>query len=1163
MAATRRRRALWRGVALGTAALMLTGATTAVAEPEANKAADKAKPADPPVVAAEKRQEVIGKDWQGSADRMWTTIGDQTGFHVMVATARTGYAWKTVATLNHPAVEADLWIGNACVTGSGDRAVVAYAPRTYTNKEALMARGAFTATVDLNSGEVKKLPIRATLAYFSPGCGLDETAVLTQDATEDKGKTGLVKIDAASGALSKRIEVQGQVTSAVPTRSGIVAAAGAMVQRIADDGTRTKLTKTKGGAFELRPDAENGVVYLEGDDRTNRVRRIAADATKEAEAATLASGKAGRLAISRVHGGKVVITGSPDKVEKLPAVVSKMDLPADAQLSVRGDAAVTEVGRADGKTPGVFSLTPGKPEKVHIRAKSTKTGKDVGFTVDPAANTAAPAKEQAKAATEPSLGAQALGQDMSEAAATCAIKRNDLGKQVYQPKPKQVEWAANWAVYGQLKDNAQRANNWHNNGQGFGYTPQTMFPPIPLKNTNNGTVPVQVLLGILGQESNLWQASKLVLPGEYANPLIGNYYGNDIYNGTEADDWDIDFSKADCGYGVSQTTDGMRLAGRERPGETALPYGQQVAVATDYAANVASGLRILQQKWNQLQDAGVTINNNDPSKLENWFGAVWAYNSGFHQPGEAGAGFAWGLGWGNNPANRRYAVDRHEFGKYPRDFATPQKWPYPEKVMGFAANPPSGFEDANKEVPFFNNAWWNTDEYKARVKPWIETFCTVDNNCFPGEENLPNAPEVVGEPAGPCAHLNSAGQYDLKCWWHKPATWKFKCDLECGNESLRYYPDYRDEPADGISSEPTCEGAALPGDAMVVDDVPREIGPAFNSPPTYRSCRRLNFADGTFTIEFGKDAQGREPSRIDLHQATSGYGGHFWFTHAYGDNDEGRKLQMKATWTLGRTLSTPVEVWVHQPKRTWQNSSPPVYTVYTADGPQQVASRPPVAWTPWVSLGTFKFATNPKVSLSSMNSAGNGKEIAFDAVAFVPGEIWPEDRIAKVVNQYTGKCLTVGEPDSKGRIPAVQKSCDGEFRENWVFHLVRVWQEKINAGTVTNYDYKLKNRLTGQCLQPDGFARTEEIVILKECKEDYVLVQSWTTWFGFKSDQKPADPHMLNSTLSPKYALSIFMCSMSDGSHAETNYTWEGTGRQRYCPGTDNSWSWSIAQVGG
>ncbi|GLZ33086.1 hypothetical protein Lesp02_52740 [Lentzea sp. NBRC 105346] len=1159
--------------------------TTAIAAPDPapNIQAEKAKPVDPPSVMPQKRAEVLGKDWQQSKDRLWTTMGDQTGFHVMVAEAKSGYAWKTIATLNHPAVEADLWIGNACVTGSGDRLVVVYAPRTYTNKEALMARGGFTATVDLTTGAVKKLPVRTTLAYFNPGCGLDETAVLTQDATEDKGKTGLIKLDTATGTLSKRIELDGQVTSAVPTREGIVAVAGTSVQRIADDGKRTKIAKTTGWAFELKPDADHGVVYLDGDDKTINVRRVAANADKETTATTLAAGKSGEVKTAHLLGGKVVITGRPDKVEKLPASVSRMDVPAGAQLSLRGEAVVTEVARADGGTPGVFSKTPGKAEKVHIKAKSTKTGKDVGFTVDPATAAAKPASEPAQRGMSAQSDLQATAnQDMSDSAATCAIKRNDLGKQIYQPKPKQVEWAANWAVKGGLM--TQRPAGWHNNGLPFDYKIQEagMFPPVPMKNATD-TVPVQVLLGILGQESNLWQASKLVLPGEYANPLIGNFYGNDIYNNTEADDWNIDFSKADCGYGVSQTTDGMRLAGRERPGERAKPWGAQVMIATDYAANVAAGLQILQEKWNQLQDAGVRINNNDVGRLENWFGAVWAYNSGFHPPGEAGSNGAYGLGWGNNPANMRYPADRHEFGRVPYDFAHPQDWPYPEKVMGFAANPPSAFEDATKEVPFFNNASWNGDDKlpdtnpdsawynKKRVKPEIDTFCKPDQNqCDKTKRYMPNAPEVVGEPAGPCGHTNAAGQYDLKCWWHGPAVWKPDCEQTCGNESFRYYPEVSKEPDDGISSRPECESSGLPGDALVVDDVDAVTPPAFDDTrQPHPTCRRLNLdRDGKFNIEFSKDASGKEPARMDLHQATSGYGGHFWFTHAYGDDELGRKLRMKATWELGRKLDTPVQVWVFRPKRTNPNLDPLVYTVYTANGPIQVTAPHPHESslpTSWLDLGTFKFSDKPKVSVSNWNANANEKEIAFDAVAFVPDTgNWGGERIAKIINVNSNRCVAQSEPGASGKVYAVQKSCTNQFGDNWEFRLVRVKRAPSPGGgqTINYYTYRIVNRVSGLCMNLIAFPS----VSMGGCTtDDNTTAELWETTYGFTGNENPHPRwivSLMNSHTGGSLALGLPNCSKDENANVQVIDTYGIQDTQPGCKPQEVSLDWNIAQQG-
>ncbi len=189
--------------------------------------------------------------------------------------------------------------------------------------------------------------------------------------------------------------------------------------------------------------------------------------------------------------------------------------------------------------------------------------------------------------------------DPVDAAATCAVPRNDVKSQVYQPTPRQVEWAADQAVINNL--GMTRPANWKQSGLSS-WTPQGLFPPIALD--GGGRVHVQVLLGIMSQESNLWQASGKALSGVIANPLVGNFYGRQVYDADESNDWDINFSEADCGYGVTQITDGMRKAGMTRPGEVALSTTQQRAAGLDYATNIAAGLRILQDKWNQTRAGG-------------------------------------------------------------------------------------------------------------------------------------------------------------------------------------------------------------------------------------------------------------------------------------------------------------------------------------------------------------------------------------------------------------------------------------------------------------------------------------------------------------------------------------------------------------------------------
>ncbi|TDD63373.1 hypothetical protein, partial [Actinomadura rubrisoli] len=244
-----------------------------------------------PGILADQRAGILGTRWNVSGDMAWTTIGDATGLHLLTAEARAGYTWHTAATLTVSGLETDQWIGNACLTSSGRHAVVVYAPRTFTNKPGLARRGAFTAVVDLRDGAVTKLPFTASLAYFNPGCGTGEDAVLTQEGDEDLGKTRLVRLDAATGRLSAGIELKGQVTSAVPTRSGIAAAEGFRLVNVTG-GRMRRVAATAGVPSSLTVDSGGGVNYLDVDRGrgTTRLLRTTGTITR-----VLAEGPAGEV----------------------------------------------------------------------------------------------------------------------------------------------------------------------------------------------------------------------------------------------------------------------------------------------------------------------------------------------------------------------------------------------------------------------------------------------------------------------------------------------------------------------------------------------------------------------------------------------------------------------------------------------------------------------------------------------------------------------------------------------------------------------------------------------------------------------------------------------------------------------------------------------------
>lgn len=937
---------------------------------------------EPHAVPEKQRQDALGAGWQRSADRMWTTSGDSTGLHVLVAEAKTGYAWRTAATLSEPGVDADLWIGNACVTGSGRRAVVVYAPRTYTNKSVLFDRGGFTAVVDLVTGVVTRLPVRTTLAYYNPGCGAGETAVLTQGGDEDLGKTRVTTVDAATGRIGKRIDVPGELTSAIPVKDGIVAADSGAVVRLRGDGTRVVAAVATGTPSHLRADADGGVVFLESADQQARVRRVARTdraVTGPSAAPVLASGVLGRMGVTASATGKVFITGRPEHVAALPRTVGRLDTAVDTTLSTQAESAVTGVDSPDAEHPRAGEAAAGL---VSIGARSLRTGRDLAFSVDP--------------------GDSLAPRSTDDPGHTCAVPRNDPNVQVYQPKPKQVEWAVDMAVKDDLR--ITRPKNWKNNGTSSSYVPQVMFPQVALKNTTNSQVPAQILLGILGQESNLWQASRNILPGETGNPLVGNYYGNDVYNSTTADDWDVDFSKADCGYGVTQMTDGMRLAGKTRPGETALAPDKQKAIATDYAANVAAGLALLETKWNLMQDKGMTVNNNDPSRPENWFFAVWAYNSGYHEPGEADTAGAYGLGWAQNPANPHYDPNRTPFGLNPHDFAVPQGWPYAEKVLGFATNPPSVLEAPDTYVPMFRPAWWNTDLDRTNAVPHPWQFCASTNNCEWGHSYVPDYPgngsagtDVRGEPAGPCAHKNG-NYYDLKCWWHGPSTWKLDCATSCGHEFIRYdYPQYAAEQADGVSYPPKCT-LDLPAGVLVIDDIATSV-PNVSSPT---GCSRPTNA-GSLSFGFATDSAGRESSKIDFHQVGGGFGGHFWFDHTRTASAEGGKLAVTGTWTFSASQNTWARLFVHLPDHHALTQQAK-YEIDTGSGSftatryiNQVRRA-----NNWVSLGVYQISGTPRIRLGTETADGTGdNDIAWDAVALQKLPAKPKNIVAVLGDSYT------------------------------------------------------------------------------------------------------------------------------------------------------------------
>ncbi|WP_166380602.1 GDSL-type esterase/lipase family protein [Catellatospora methionotrophica] len=947
-------------------------------------------------VAAERRDTVLPKGWRTSADTAWTTSGDATGLHVLVATARSGYTWQTAATLAEPGFDTDMWIGNACLTGSGRRLVVAYAPRTFTNKADLFDRGAFTAVVDLQTGAVRKLSVQSSLAYFNPGCGAGETAVISQfggDRADDPAPTAirsrLFTVDSATGKLSTPIGLRTEVTSAVPTSDGIVAAGPGRLVRVGTDGTTKPLAPTTGVAFRLVPDGSGQVTFAEHDGVKVRVRHTST--ATAAPAALLAEGDLTELGLTRGANGKAFVTGRPTRVAALPGSVRVLDVPVGSEPSSTGALALTRVSVAAGVDPRLAVDPQAGARTVTVQAKVLAGGARLDFRVGPHVSGANAA---AGTAVNPLLlGAAPAGAGLRLKTATttssadnpvdaeryCSVPRNDPRNQAMQPKPRQVEWAVDQAITNSL--HLARPADWKNLGMPA-YTPQGLFPSIPL--IGGGRVPAQIMLGIIAQESNMWQASRFALPGVTANPLIGNFYGREIYNANPDDDWAINWTKSDCGYGLTQVTDHMRLAGHEKgPDDTAWTYQTQRAVALDFATNIAAGLRILQDKWNQTRQGGLMIHDGNPAALENWFFAVWAYNSGYHPQSEAAANNgAWGVGWGNNPINPRFNPQRKAFLEVSYDDArNPQWWPYPEKIMGWAGHPIEASETPETTVAGYRAAWWTTAEARASVKPPLTKFCDATNDCVPGALFPPNEEDVVGEPAGPCGHIDDAGWYDLKCWFNRPVGWQTdpgaSCS-RCGNEVLRFDPGYAYQD-DGTSFPPRCDLTGLPAGARIVDDVADDIR------SVRTGCPR-NFTNaGTFALDFAGDSAGNRPSKIDFHQVGAGFGGHLWRAYTRVQGANGGSLKVTGTWSASQAINGWTRIMVSVPDHgAWTRQAKYVVNLGNGQTRYRVVNQ---AWREhrWIDLGVFPVNGKPSVSLSTETSDGRGEDaIIFDAVAFVP-----------------------------------------------------------------------------------------------------------------------------------------------------------------------------------
>ncbi|MGH4035221.1 SGNH/GDSL hydrolase family protein [Actinomycetota bacterium Odt1-20B] len=971
----------------------------------------------------------LGRGWKVSEDRAVTAAADSDGLKILVADSSKAYAWKTAATLSEPGMPADSWIGNQCVMDAEHVAVV-YAPRAFTNKPDLMQGGAFAAVVNVHSGAVTKLPFTASLAYFDPSCNtVTHMAAFTafRDMNDpQKTKTRVVTVN-TSGKTTDAAAAHGEITSAVPVKGGAIAARGNHLIHLDRSGKVSNLADADSVPFDIRPTVGGKIAFIDLEGNHTAHAKVFGGSGKPS---TIASGKLGGLDLMQGAAGRVFLTGRPSSTSAVAGSgITRIDAPGDTALSTHGRLAIEPVltpgvraglahikdagqgftkaepapeGRSTAQAPATMTGTA----PVTVTSTATTTGTKLVQSVRQEATNGSgtnpsPALGTGSGTRKPMHTAAAVSHEPTDGDRWCAVSRNDVKVQALQPTPNQVEWAVDMAVRGKLRSTYIRQGGYRDQAGLGTIDPQGLFPPPTL--SGGGKIPANVLLGIMAQESNLWQAEGGSVPGQMGNPLaaVDGYYGHKADPNDPAAYWQINWDKSDCGYGVGQVTDGMRMAGHEKDHETSLSPALQKLVSVDYASNIAASMKILADKWNEVHKDGqkVTVNNDDPAMVENWFTAVWNYNLGFNPPSEASkhAGH-WGLGWYNNPANPLYKkswghpfmntdVDGPEANK---DAAHPQDWPYEEKVMGWAAwSMDTGFSystDGRQDWPGesgfssagFRPAWWTTPTDRTAVQPSLDVFCNSKNNCNP--DTPPDCPDA---------------ECYAKYWWNQTnATWKINCASTCGHENIKYQ-SLVSEPGRGYrlkTGTPVCSGA--PAGSKIVASVP-------DGTPSWSDCGSISSA-GKFQFTFYPGTESRYQAKADLHSVGGGYGGHYWYTHTRNSSHYGGLngyMTIDGTWTLGQSLNW-ARVLVHLPD-TGAHTRQAAYTVGGTDStsPTRVVLQRAGGWVP---LGAFHFTGTPKVTLSNTTKDGTADEdVAWDAVAFQPLSGKPANSVVAMGDSYS------------------------------------------------------------------------------------------------------------------------------------------------------------------
>jgi hypothetical protein len=865
---------------------------------------------------------------QEGRDVIASGFGDETGYHLYVASRRHEWFWRAIATIDPGGATDEPWVGYQCMTTDGRFAVVVTAPRSAANSPSEREHGAFAYSVDVTTGHVLPLADHVALMYFNPSCGAGHAVALSRYLGGEEQRTSVLIFDASTGKQTWSKTYVGEVTSAVPTEAGVVGAIGSRIVALNTQGLR-KISEVAGRPFEIRA-SDSGVQFL-----VARGRRSFVETLKNNVVHREGSGPLLSTDLYQGSGGRNVLVTSSPRPHRGFRVAATPNQGGDlVATSLSGDAVLSDTAR---KAPARRSLRLelGRGEPIARRMLTDSQGQLLRRTlprrarVDVYTGIAEDRSEKtgfARASTNTTTPA-------------CSVPRLDLNRQVMQPNSAQVNWAIQQATRGLLKGSVlTRPENFAHMGL-VPYSPSSDFAPIAL--SGGGVVPPSVIDAVFAQESNWYQASFHSLPGVPGDPLVADYYGaNGGIN-------EINYEDSDCGYGIGQVTTGMTAAATS-------PYSEhgKWKIAVDYAENIAASNQILAEKWNTLAAAGVTLNNGSAAYLENWYFAIWAYNTGFHPNSGSGP---WGLGWTNNPQNASYPPNRKPFLRTTyADAAHPADWPYQERVIGFM------------ETPLFNYRGERSYARPSSVVggqiqiPAFSTFCNASDNCSSSYHN-PSNPE-----------LDYCELASRECWWHSHVSY-VSCPGGCAT-SVFTVSETATEPPNDPNYIPDCQ-SVLPAGTIVVDDESSDIN--------LRGCSPSNWSNhGTFSVEYGKDGSNVPIGVIDWHQLGVGFGGHDYFTHNRNPGDTAHIDT--GTWTPGKIRSGLYAIQAHIPDNG-ATTEAATYTIYRGDGTSASNTiNQHVGGNQWVPLGDYELnESGAKVALANVNGEASGtKDVAYDAISF-------------------------------------------------------------------------------------------------------------------------------------------------------------------------------------